>query len=156
MSADVLPVIGGLPVIEGMQALRAWLNGRSDLVGLGRPLADGAFTIEQASPSDGAYAVLASLNPQIRQVFAEDQSIITVRISFNVFAGTRESAGNAAAALRCGIDSLRGCPEACGDYPAWVHVSDNVVGPMFIPPQPGGGEEFCFNVSADFVLEAGN
>lgn len=158
MSADpvALAMIGGAQVVEGMQAIRGWANARRDLTGPGAPLGNGAFLIEQASPADGAYAVLATLNPLTQALVAEPGSGITVcRISFNIFAGTTQAAGNAAAAVRAAIDTLRGCPEECGDYPAWVHVADNAVGPMYVPPQPGGGEEFCFNVSADFVLEAG-
>lgn len=135
--------------------VRAWVNAREIMPVDDRlPIWRGAFLLEQASPDTGAYVVLArSAEPPLVLV-AEGQPFTVARLQGSVYAGTQEAAENAAAALRSAWESLTGCPEPCGDTGVMIMVTDNHLGPVFQPAPPNGGEEFCFQVSADFVLMA--
>ncbi len=137
--------------IAAEAALRAWVNARP-IIGEGQPLARGAYLREQASPADGAYAVLQR-NPEGvssgAYIEAEDGLFTTARLQAMVFAGTEEAAENAAAALRGEFEKLTGCPEPCGTTGVTVLVADNHNGPFAVP---GTNEQFCFQVGADFTL----
>lgn len=133
-------------------ALRAWVNARSDLVGEGNPIPQGAFVREIRSPADGAYVVLARQSEGVTNVTAEPGGPSIARIQSIVYAGTVEVAENAAGALRAAYESLSGCPELCGDTGVKVLVADNYLGPFAIPPAPDAGEVYAFQVNADFVL----
>jgi hypothetical protein len=136
--------------VPAEQAVRAWINGLTGLVGDGNPLSGGAYTLSQRSPADGAYGIVAR-NPEgvPGALIAEDSEVMTARVQVQVFAGTSQAAENAAGALRDEIDRLNGRPEPCGDLPYLVLVTDNRNGPFYVPGTP---EEFCFQVGADFVL----
>lgn len=135
-------------------AVRAWINSRP-IVGVGQPLSRGAYLRDQASPADGAYAVIAR-NPEGANPLgppAEDDGAITIaRIQAQVYAGSEDAAERGAAALRSEIDKLTGKPEPCGDSGVTVLVTDNRNGPFFVP---GTAEAYCFQVGADFLLLTG-
>lgn len=137
------------------QALRAWINGRRDLTDGqgGGPLSLGAFPVQIESPGDGSYATVQAVPTARTQVIAEDDRISTHRGSFMVYAGTIEAAENAAVALANAIRSLRGAPEPCGDAAGTtLLVHDNLTEPAEVPMPGVGGEQYAYNVSADFVM----
>jgi hypothetical protein len=135
-------------------AIRAWVNGQGGLVGPDNPLALGAYLSQQRSPGSGSYAVLSRQSQLARSPVAEDESIDNARISFLVYGGTEEAAEAAAVALANSIGGLTGRPEVCGDTGITVLVHDNLSGPMFVPMPASGGEQFAFEVAADFLLAA--
>ena len=133
-------------------ALRAWINAQPILADEDFPAWRGAYLREQASPADGAYAVIARNPEGVTSVVAEDSAITTARIQAVVYAGTEDAAERAAAALRTAFESLTGCPQPCGDTGVTVLVADNHYGPMFQPVPPAGSEIYSFQVGADFLL----
>lgn len=137
--------------IAAEAAIRAWVNARSDLKGEGNPLSAGAYLLDQRSPADGAYAVLARAAGGASLV-AEAGEVTTATIAAACYAGTQESAEIAAAALRTAFESLQGRPEACGDTGVRVLVASNHQGPVYVDQGPDSGELYCFQVNADFVL----
>lgn len=139
-------------------AITAWINARPGLTGDG-PLTRGAFEAGQdafRSPADGAYAHISRLTAGTRRApVAEDNDPSWARISAMVYAGTVDSAETAAAALSSAFQALQGCPEPCGDTGVTVLVSDGVVEPAYIPMPGVGGEQFCYQVTGDFLLLKG-
>jgi hypothetical protein len=134
-------------------AIRAWINTRRDLTGEGNPLTLGAYLTQQRSPAAGAYAVLARQETGLAALTAEPSPALAVaRLHAMVYAGTETAAETAAAALRTAFEELTGCPEPCGDTGVLVLVADNHTGPLFVPMPGEGGEQYCFQVGADFVL----
>ena len=140
--------------IAAQSAVRAWINGRLDLVGQGNPLPNGAYLMTQASPEAGAYAVVSRTSEGVTSLVAENPPGVTVaRMQCLVLAGTIEASELAAAAVRTAFESLRGQPEQCGTTGIWVLVTDNHLGPLFItPPATLGGEVYAHQVNADFTL----
>ena len=136
--------------IAAEAAVRAWINDLP-ITGEGNPLSRGAYLREQRSPADGAYAVIARQPEGVTYRVAEDGAVCTARIQCLVYAGTEESSEAAAAALMTEIERLTGCPEPCGPG-VRVLVTDNRSGPFQIPAGPDTGEQFAFQVNADFVL----
>jgi hypothetical protein len=134
-------------------AVRAWVNGQAQLTGEGRPLSGGAYLGQQRSPASGIYAVLARSSQAAQQVVAEGPGDIDVaRISAMVYGGTQEAAEAAAAALASAVEALSGSPQRAGDTGVLLLVSANLSGPMYVPMPSAGGEEFAFEVAADFML----
>jgi hypothetical protein len=133
-------------------AIRAWVNARSDLIT--GTLARGAFLAGQQprSPADGAYTLLARIPGGRGVLIAEDDNPTVARISALVYAGTPEAAEAAAADLASAFNSLNGCPEPCPGTDVTVLVSDNVSEPAYQPQPADAGEQYCFQVAADFVL----
>lgn len=130
-------------------AVRAWINSLP-IVGDGQPLARGAYLRDQASPADGAYAVIVrgaeGVNPF---EVAEDDSLTMARIHAQVYAGSEDAAERGAAALRSEIEKLTGMPRPCGDTGVTVLITTNRNGPFFVP---GTSEAYCFQTGADFLL----
>jgi hypothetical protein len=145
----VLRVIGALET-----PVRDWVNADSRLVGTGvddsAPLNAGAFTLAQRSPAFGAYAVITR-DPaaQVAGPFAEDSTILGVRMAFDCYAGTIDKAEAAAAAVTDKLLALNGCPEPLAGSGLLVLVSDNVTGPVWVPQPPDSGETYCFTTSGD-------
>jgi hypothetical protein len=135
-------------------AIRAWVNARHSLTGPGKPLTRGAYLQgrQPRSPADGAYALLYSMPGARGDVVAEDSNPSVSRISAMVYAGTIEAAEAAAVALAEAWNDLNGRPEPCGATGVWVLVSDNLSNPAYIAMPGSGGEQHCFQVSADFML----
>lgn len=133
-------------------AIRQWINGRSDLVGIGNALPQGAFIREIRSPADGAYVVIARQSEGVTNVVAEPGGPQIVRIQHITYAGTEQASEAAAKALRAAIESLSGQPVVCGDTGIKILVADNYLGPFAIPPAPDAGEAYAYQVNADFVL----
>jgi hypothetical protein len=140
--------------VAAATAIRAWVNGRRDLVGEGMPFPLGAFRRPIESPADGAYCVISRTGDPPSTVGAEDNRVGISRIQALCYAGTIEASEFAASALRDAFESLRGCPEACGDTNVLVLVCDSVSGPAEMPVPPDSGEIFCNMVTADLVLTA--
>ena len=135
-------------------AIRAWVTGKLNLVGPGNPLANGAFTRTQRSPASGCYAVLARTTGTNRDVVAEPAPGLTsAMIAFTVYGGTAETAEIAASALATEIEKLAGCPEPAGPG-VNVLVASGLTGPTSVPWAPDAGEQFAFNLSAEFLLAA--
>jgi hypothetical protein len=142
--------------LPATDAVRAWINARRDLTGEGNPLALGAYLTQQRSPAAGAYAVLARQETGTGGTLTAEPSpaLAIARVHAMVYAGTETAAETAAAALRTAWEELTGCPEPCGDTGTFVLVTDNHTGPLYVPMPGEGGEQFCFQVGADFVLAA--
>jgi hypothetical protein len=131
------------------------VNSRPDLVGPGNPLAGGAFLSHQVrSPANGAYAVGARLTQAFAPLVAEDGSVDTARISAVIYGGTTESAEDAAVAYAGEVARLTGLPTLMGDSGVICLVHDNLTGPQFVAQPAEGGEEFAFEVAADFVMRS--
>jgi hypothetical protein len=139
-------------VIAAQQAMRDWVNGKTDLVGEGNPLALGAFLRMQRSPADGAYAVLARNAGAPGAVAEPSPDLCTAGIVFQVYSPSETTAEAAAAALMSEIETLTGSPQACGDSDVWALVHDQATGPVALPQPADGGEPYCFQLSAQFTL----
>jgi len=137
-------------------AVEAWINAQS-CCGQGQPLTRGAFQAgrQPRSPADGAYALLARIPGGRGTLVAEDDTPTVARISALVYAGTVDAAETAAAALASAFNTLNGDPEPCGDTGVTVLVTDNVTEPAYQPQPADSGEQYCFQVAADFVLAKG-
>lgn len=137
------------------QAVRAWANSRTDLVGNGAPVSQGFYLLRQRSPASGQYGVMSRQSIATATVTAENAGEIdSARISTLIYGGTQEAAEDAAAAFASAVQSLTGRPVPCGDTGVLLLVHDNLSGPMFVPMPETGGEQFAFEVAADFILSA--
>lgn len=137
-------------------AIRAWINNRRGLTGDGRPLPRGAYLAghQPRSPAHGAYALIYRMPGVRRDVVAEDSNPSIARLNCMVYAGTVEAAETAVVALAEAFNDLNGRPEPCGATGVWVLVTDNLSDPGYVPMPGAGGEQHCFQVSADFMLRA--
>jgi hypothetical protein len=139
--------------------MTAWINARQDVSTTG-PLTRGAFEAGQdpvRSPADGPYAHVSRLTGGVqRGQVAESDDPSWARISALVYAGTVDSAEAAAVALANAWHTLQGCPEPCGDTGVTVLVGDGIVEPAYIQQPAVGGEQFCFQVTGDFLLLKGD
>lgn len=135
-------------------AIAQWINLRP-IVGEGNALSLGAFTIQQRSPEGGTYAVLHRTTTGFAAPVAEGNDPSMAHIDCAVYSGLQSTAEIAAAALRSEFEKLTGCPEWCGDTGVKVLVAENFSGPNHVDPPAEGGEEFCYLVSADFMLTEG-
>jgi hypothetical protein len=141
--------------IAAEQAWAAWVNAHPGLVGPGNPLAGGAYLGAQVrSPANGAYAVGSRLSQAVPAVVAEDGSVDVARITALIYGGTVGSAEAAATAYANAVLALTGAPVLMGDSGVKCLASDNLSGPMYVEQPSGGGEQFTFEVAADFVMAA--
>lgn len=137
------------------QAVRAWANGRTDLVGNGSPVSGGFYLLQQRSPASGQYAVLARQSVATPDVVAEnDGGLDQARISTICYGGTQETAEAAAVAYANAVLSLSGRAVPCPGVPVTILASANLSGPMYVPMPADGGEQYAFEVGADFLLSA--
>lgn len=139
-------------MIAAETTLREWVNGQPGLTGKGNPITQGAFLHEQRSPLDGAYAVVHRLAGPGQVVAEQSSELTTAGIAFLVYSLTEDVAEKAAKALATAIETLTGIPQRAGDTGVSVLVHDNLTGPVYAPQPPDSGEQFCFQVSADFML----
>jgi hypothetical protein len=138
--------------VAAESAVRAWVNALP-ITGPGNPLSRGAYLHEQRSPADGAYAVLSRTSEGVTNVVAENDGALSIaRMQCLVYAGTEPAAELAAAALRSAIEKLAGSPQPCGTTGVTVLVTDNLLGPFLVPHYGATGEQFCFQINADFLL----
>ncbi len=133
-------------------AVREWVNSKPGLVGAGSPLGMGAFLRGQASPGDGAYAIVHRAGGSSDLVAEQDSNLALASIVFQVYSPTEDVAERAAAALATAIEQLTGSPEPCGQTGVTVLVSDRLQGPVHVPQPADSGEPYCFQVGADFTL----
>lgn len=143
-------------------AIREWVNGRPDLIGDPEqadgdgagPVGRGAYLRTQRSPADGAYLVISRALPGGSEagVAEPSPSLGTARIIAQAYAGTEEAAEQAAAAYANAVAGCTGDPQPCGTTGLWILSHDQLAGPAFIPAGPTTGEEYCFQVTAEFLL----
>ena len=134
-------------------AIRAWINApATGLSGNGAPISNGAFSRRARSPASGSYAVVQRMSIASRAVAEEDGAIDQARLSVMIYAGTQEAAEAGAAAYATAVQRLSGKPVPAGDTGVIILVSDNLSGPQDVPMPEGGGEQFAFEVAADFLL----
>jgi len=139
--------------ISGTVAMLAWANARADLVGDGMPVSGGFYQRNQRSPASGTYARATRFPNGIPSTIVAEQSTITsTRILFEVYALVEEAAELGASALLDAIKSLTGAPVPCGATGVSVLVSDNYTGPTYVQEPADGGENYCYQVEADFLL----
>lgn len=145
--------------ISAEVAITAWVNGRRDLIGTpGQapgPLSQGAYLEQERSPAYGAYAVIERQGGPVGGVVAEMNNFDVPRITAAIRAGTIPAAEAAAAAYATSVRSLTGRPEPCGDTGVTCLASDNVTGPQYVGQPADSGEQYCFTVTADFILLGG-
>jgi hypothetical protein len=147
-------------VIAAEAAIRAWINGRPDLIGNpdqvngGGPISRGAYLRLQRSPADGAYVVISRALPGGSEapVGEPAEELGTARIIGQVYAGSQEMAENAATAYANAVAGCTGRPQRCGQTSTWILSHDNLAGPAYIAAGPTSGEQFCYQVVAEFLL----
>ncbi len=111
-------------------AMRAWINGRTELVGLSKPLASGAHLKRLDSPAQQTYAFLEET---LTFASTEENPDMVATLSAQVYGGTREAASTAALALAEELTTgLCGC--AVTTVPGvLLWVADDVQGPTWSP-----------------------
>ena len=138
--------------VDAVEAVRAWINGLTDLVGAGKPLPNGAHRWREISPGEGAYAwlVYAGGGPDPGdQVFAS-----RAVVSATIFAGTAAAARVAAVAYLNQLEAAQYRPpetvtlETDGSS-AIVAAIDSITGPVDLQPATG---DMAFLVDATFLL----
>lgn len=141
-------------MLAAEQAVRDWVNGKKvTLTGQGNPLSNGAFLRMQASPDDGAYAVVARTGGSSDLVAEQDPGLCSALMAFAVYSAAEDVAERAAAALASEIEQLTGNPQRA-NASVTVLVAGRLAGPVAVPQPPGGGEPYCFGVTAEFTLAA--
>lgn len=135
-------------------AVRDWTNSLTGtLVGTGKPLANGAYLISQRSPASGSYVIVARQAGSEPAPVAEGTVFDRATILAEFRAGTHQAAELAAAAWASAVEALTGRPVPMGDDVTCL-CSDNLSGPHFIEPAPDRGEQYAFQVTADFLLRS--
>lgn len=141
-------------MIAAEPAVRAWINSKATLVGIGQPLSNGAFLREQKSPASGCYAVIAQGPTSPGPVAEPSPNLSQHTIGAMIYGGTQDTALAAATAYASAVEQLLGCPEACGSTGVKVLAAMNVTGPAAQPWAPDTGEQFAYLVTAQFLLAA--
>lgn len=123
-----------LTYADATGAVRAWINGRTGLVGPGNPLAVGAHLKTLESPAPQTYAFLEEVLTTQTGDSAESPDMLAT-IGAQVYGGTREAASRAAIALAEELTALNGMPEQVDthDGPVLIWVADDVQGPTWTP-----------------------
>jgi hypothetical protein len=138
-------------VVEAEGAVKAWLNGRTDLVGPGRPIRLGAHTGRLRSPGAGAYAYILRIGgvPALTAENPVDQA----RIAATLFGPTKEVAALAATAYANALHALHlgGPPVEMGPH-AVCRTVDSITGPLAIDEHESQREQYRYQVDADFYL----
>jgi hypothetical protein len=122
--------VTGLTYADAVGAVRAWINGRASLVGLGNPLQKGAHFKRLDGAANATY-VLLSEAATYRSTGAESPDMMAV-IDAQVYGGTREEATTAAVALAEELSTgLSAVPMAVPG--AVLQVADDFTGPLWAP-----------------------
>jgi hypothetical protein len=117
--------------VDVVGAVRAWINSRTALVGLGRPLQKGAHFKRLDGAADATYALLTEA-ASYRSPNAPEAPDMMAVIDAQVYGGTREEATTAAVALAEELSTgLAGIPAAVPD--ASLQVADDFTGPLWAP-----------------------
>lgn len=132
--------------VDAEEAVRAWINGLTSLVGAGNPLAKGAHLHELRGAATACYAEL-QLTGGSAALSAENPDH-RAAMSALIYGPTREAAALAATAYANAVEELDGRPAAAGS--ATALVADNVAGPTWAPD----GIVPRYLVSAEFYLRA--
>lgn len=134
--------------VTAVTAIRAWINTHPTLSGAGKPLPLGAFRTQSRSPGQGAYVTLHRLDGT--DALIAEEAADQARIAGVVYAGTDEAAETAAVAYANALAALSGTPTPMGD--AICLVVDDITGPLLVDNQAGDGEQWAYEVDADFFL----
>jgi hypothetical protein len=137
-----------MPRVAAVTAVREWLNGRADLVGTGNPIQLGAHRKRIRSPGQGAWVLLSRVGGS-GDLLAEE-TVDRARIGAVIYAGTDEAAEAAAVAYANAVEGLAGDPVAMGS--SRCLVADNITGPQLIDQHASDGEQYAYQVDADFYL----
>jgi hypothetical protein len=136
--------------VAAEEAIGAWVNNRTDLVGRDRPLSRGASLLQQRSPADGAHALIDRQGGPAETLVAGQSPFDLARIIAVIRAGTPEAVELAAKAYADAVRSLTGCPVPCGETGVFALTHDNLTGPQFVQQPADSGEQYSFQV--DFLL----
>lgn len=136
--------------VAAEEAIRAWINALT-IVDPDAVIPRGAYLKMQRSPAWGAYIVLARTGAPAGP-FAEPGPVDVAHVDCAVYAGTQDAAENAAASLRSEFEKLTGCPQPCAGTGATILCASNYSGPVNIPVPADAGEQYCFQVGADFMI----
>lgn len=118
--------------VNGLGAVKEWINTRPALVGAGRPLAKGAHFKRLRGAAVATYALLEELLTSGVSDDSPENPDQVVVISAQVYGGTREAATAAAVALCQEIETgLGGIPATVGG--AVLRVADDIQGPAWAP-----------------------
>lgn len=124
--------------VDGIEAVRAWINDFSGVAGEGRLLPLGAHSWLTRSPGQGAYALLVYAGGGVMD--GDATFTAQPRISANVYAGTELAARTAAVALREAMEQFQYQPPVIvtldpqrGGGRALVQTVDNITGPTPLP-----------------------
>lgn len=139
-----------MPRVTAITAVLKWVNAHPTLTGRGKPLDRGAFrTVPTRSPATGCYVLLYRLDGSDALIAEEPAD--RARVAGVVYGPDDEAAERAATAYANAVAALSGRPVAMGDA-ATCLVADDVVGPQLIDNRAGTGEQYAYQVDADFYL----
>jgi hypothetical protein len=117
--------------VDAMGAMRTWINGRTELVGVGKPLWLGAHLKKLAAGEPMAYAFLEE-QFTVRTADSGENPDMLAALSAQVYGGTREAATMAAVALAEELSTnLEGRETVVGD--AILYAVDDITGPSWTP-----------------------
>ena len=116
--------------VNALGAVAGWINGRSALVGEGRPLQKGAHFKRLRGAAVATYALLEEQLASRRSDDSPENPDQLAVIEAQVYGGTREAATAAAVALCAELEAgLSGTPAVVGD--ALLKVADDIQGPAW-------------------------
>lgn len=126
----------GKTYADALGAMRAWINSRTDLAGIGKPLQLGAHLKYVQGGQAGTYAFLEEQLSFRSEDGPESPDMMAV-LSAQIYGGTREAVALAARALAEEISSnLEGAGQTVttgnGDQ-VLLMVSDDIQGPSWFP-----------------------
>lgn len=138
--------------VDAEAVVRAWINSRTaTLVGAGKPLAHGCFLNPMRSPDRGAYAKLERIGGYDDP---GDAPVDHARVSFQVYASTKQAAAIAATALanelRTGLDGTQQTVVVDGVTRRLLGC-EGITGPSYYPD----GDEDRYVVDALILVTPG-
>ncbi len=138
--------------VDAEAVIRAWINTRTaTLVGAGLPLPLGCHLNRLRSPQAGAYCLLERIGGYDDR---GDAPIDTARVSFQVYASTKQAAALAATALanelRTALDGSQ-TPVVVDGATRRILAVDSITGPSFYPD----GDEDRYVVDALILVTPG-
>jgi len=117
--------------VDAVPAMQAWINSRSELVGLGNALQLGAHLKKLGGGEPAAYAFLEE-QFSVRSADSAESPDMQAALSAQVYGGTREAAGRAATALAEELSTALCGSQAAVDG-AVIFVADDIQGPSWVP-----------------------
>ncbi|MFD6565391.1 hypothetical protein [Micromonospora profundi] len=135
--------------VDAERAAADWINSLTgSLVGVGNPLAKGAFLHEMRGAASACYALLSVIggSPTISPENPDHRA----RISASIYGTTKEAATTAALAYANALLTLDGRPQPMTGAVCLVVDPDSISGPLWSPDR--GGPRLI--VDADFYFQA--